>query len=1164
MKTKYKNTVCRAFAYICAVAVLFTSVLPVAADNTQVNTNEALIVFGSELKTQNVDRVYKKSDTMATPAVTPDGTEVWRFKASGNFPYLYIDLPVSFGNSYDDGSVYDVEIDYYDSNTGYCIVWYDAIKWGRQVAYELYAEATNTWKTARFTLDNAAFKNGIDSEGDLMLSMAEKGTSYPTSKSPVDIAKIRVIRRPKVNPILAESYVDSYGNAFEYFKKDKIVHNEIRNTTNQKQKIKVEYSLVDAEIGDVVYSTSEALEIGVKQTVLRDIRFETERCGYYNWYVKITNADGSINSVFKEDYISVIKTDPDGIKAETQGIATHATRYRSDASHALVELVAMGNYGMIRQDMEATRWEDWEKVLGDVYFHGSFRHMRALEHAREKGLKILGWVKQAHAWYNGKGKMSGDVNGMPLNEAAYDAHEKYVEVLVKNLAPYIDFWEIWNEPNVAAFNSNGGTPEDLAEVTRRSRRVIDKYDPGSPVIGMSLTHLNGTGLNWREPLLEAGIVDGDKGMNAMSLHPYHFVQSPEEFGIVDWVEEYRDKALEYANKTGVDELPVFITEYGYSPNLSHIGEENGINWPVRSSIIYKSHGVGNYLFYYVMEEKGIIDYDGEDQYGIITTVVEPKYNIEGKLGVVKPRYIALTAMNYVLGGMIEPDGYWEYDNKVYLNRFKSNKFNKNVLAMWRDGDAACVTLDLGVDTVDYYDRYGNMETVYGKDGKFTFVLDGRPAYIAGNFKQNRIVDYAPIAEFGSLNLAVPQGDAENLDVVTSADRNCEAVFTTHGKKGESVKVSFENGKARFNVPGNGNVGDKSFVDVSVFENGKQISFVQIPINIVNSVDSELTFELIDSSNLENWNGRFNISNNCLEKSAKGYVEFIEPAEFAALGRIDFGEIGNKSQKEVVFNIPNLAERGLKTITYRIVNENSDAQQPTEFSITHNFGVAAQPKTKVVIDGVAEVGEWTVDNKMTAQAPGNFIPHPNMSADYADPSPCEKPEDKSADVTVMWDNGYLYMYTEVRDDVYFQNEMVENSWKTDGMQFGVYADIGEVDFTAIGQTNTNFHEYTIAINKDSGKVEVYKSRTQDDKTKIGMVDVEAKARRNGNVTTYEWAIPWAEMVGIEGWHPKAGQILKFSMLWNDNDGAGRKGWIEYASGIGTGKDNRLFTTLMLVE
>jgi len=53
--------------------------------------------------------------------------------------------------------------------------------------------------------------------------------------------------------------------------------------------------------------------------------------------------------------------------------------------------------------------------------------------------------------------------------------------------------------------------------------------------------------------------------------------------------------------------------------------------------------------------------------------------------------------------------------------------------MWRDGDAASVTLDLGVDTVDFYDRYGNKEVVYGRDGKFTFICVCNGRYYGGGF-----------------------------------------------------------------------------------------------------------------------------------------------------------------------------------------------------------------------------------------------------------------------------------------------------------------------------------------------------------------------------------------------------------------------------------------------
>ena len=37
-----------------------------------------------------------------------------------------------------------------------------------------------------------------------------------------------------------------------------------------------------------------------------------------------------------------------------------------------------------------------------------------------------------------------------------------------------------------------------------------------------------------------------------------------------------------------------------------------------------------------------------------------------------------------------------------------------------------------------------------------------------------------------------------------------------------------------------------------------------------------------------------------------------------------------------------------------------------------------------------------------------------------------------------------------------------------------------------------------------------------------------------------------------------------MLVNDNDGAGREGWVEYASGIGKTKDTTLFTFLNVIK
>lgn len=1160
----YINNAKRILSCVFAFAMLFTSITPVwAADTDDIsqNPNEALIVFGEDIQTINIESYNAASSTMLTSTVLSGGIEAGRFTAKGNYPYFYIDLPSAFGNSYDDGSVYEFEINYFDNNGGYMFVWYDAIKWGKQRAYELYPGKTKMWKTVKFTVDNAAFKGGVDKKGDIMLSFKEIGGSLPTSPQPIDIRSIKITRIPKANPILAESFVDVVGNAFGYYSKEKIVHNELRNTTNKKQKVNVEYCLIDEEVKDKVFSKTQEIEIPAKSTVTTDVNIESERCGTYRWYVNITNADGTINSVFKEDSISIIKTDPNGIKSETQGIHSQAARHLNDVSKDLIDLIVASNCGWYRHEKDYIAWEDHERIKGDLYFHGSQRNIRAAKYAKECGLNVLAFLKSDNKFYEGITSSAGDF--MPSNEEAYDGFGRWAELMVKTYAPYVDVWEVWNEPNVTTFNKNGGEPEDLVELTKRVRKVVDKYDPTASVSGMCLVYIYGTGLEWRDKLLEGGIIDGDNGMNEMSLHTYHFTESPEAFrdtgkSIYEWVQEWQTIANEYAAKTGAGEIPVNITEYGFPASLAHVAAVDGadVNWGVRASILYKAHGVGDRLFYFNLERRGIVGIDGEDTYGIVTSTNAAHHNIEGKLGVVLPRYVAFTAMNYVLGGTVEADGKWVLDNDVYLNRFKSDKFNKNILAMWCEDKTETITLDLGVDKVDYYDRYGNQTTIYGRDGIFTFVLDGRPSYIVGDFKKNRVVNYAPVVEYNNLEMVVPVNDEKVLTVETDAGRNCEAIFTTHGEAAQSTTVKFENGKASFSVPGNGSIGDKSYVDVKVFEDGRLISFNQIKLTIENAIDAELSFNLVDSNNLGNWDAKLNIKNNSVNKALDGYVEFSKPAVFKELGKIDIGNVRAEESKEITFNIPNISEREKTEIVYTITDRQGSIK-PVEYKKEYDFsGVIVKPKDKVVVDGIASEGEWAEGIWQTVSAPQNFVTNNSMRI--------VSPEDKSAKFGVMWDEENFYMYTEVTDDVYFQNETMANSWNCDGMQMGIYADLGEEDFVAIGVRNTTYHEYAIAINKDTNEAELYKSRVQDDRTAVGPVKVPAKAIRKGNITTYEVAIPWEQMVGIEGWHPAPGATLRFGMIWNDNDGDGRKGWIEHAAGIGFNKDSTLFKDYLCVE
>jgi len=56
-------------------------------------------------------------------------------------------------------------------------------------------------------------------------------------------------------------------------------------------------------------------------------------------------------------------------------------------------------------------------------------------------------------------------------------------------------------------------------------------------------------------------------------------------------------------------------------------------------------------------------------------------------------------------------------------------------------------------------------------------------------------------------------------------------------------------------------------------------------------------------------------------------------------------------------------------------------------------------------------------------------------------------------------------------------------------------------------------------------------------------------------------PWKELNPLE---PGRGKLFSFSILVNDNDGAGRRGWIEWASGIGQGKNPKLYAVCRFTE
>ncbi|MNF19435.1 hypothetical protein D3C80_2242310 [compost metagenome] len=60
-----------------------------------------------------------------------------------------------------------------------------------------------------------------------------------------------------------------------------------------------------------------------------------------------------------------------------------------------------------------------------------------------------------------------------------------------------------------------------------------------------------------------------------------------------------------------------------------------------------------------------------------------------------------------------------------------------------------------------------------------------------------------------------------------------------------------------------------------------------------------------------------------------------------------------------------------------------------------------------------------------------------------------------------------------------------------------------------------------------------------------------------------AIPWSALLPA-GTTAAPGSDFGFSLLINDDDGSGRRGWMEYMGGIGSSKDPDAFGDLLLVN
>ena len=132
-----------------------------------------------------------------------------------------------------------------------------------------------------------------------------------------------------------------------------------------------------------------------------------------------------------------------------------------------------------------------------------------------------------------------------------DAWKEYVRRIVSRYADQIDYWEIWNEPNLDHFWKDPD-PGRYLQLFRETAAIIRECAPNAKIV---LGGLNGIPLGYLEECLKLGLAEE---VDILNIHPYEWNSAPEVF-------HHSYQAMwKLLKKYQWGDRPVWVTETGWS------------------------------------------------------------------------------------------------------------------------------------------------------------------------------------------------------------------------------------------------------------------------------------------------------------------------------------------------------------------------------------------------------------------------------------------------------------------------------------------------------------------------------------------------------------------------------------------------------------------------
>lgn len=976
-----------------------------------------------------------------------------------------------------------------------------------------------------------------------------------TCEGTVNIDNI-LIKESKENGLLYHLSTEHIGNIFNGDDEKKF-HLRYKNVLNSPIKANINYEVytVDGNKVDVGFIADAELEPGEEEEA--DFVTKVTRYDCYDIYIKseieIEGEAQKYKCETKNIMFSIANKLDEGDELNKM-IGLNTPHFETKDWEPTKELFLQAGISGMRNTFRWDQVEPYPAIPGK--YDSNPAKYTFYEDVHASGIEVMATLdKGANVLYSDTGK---DFNKLSFvsddTPKRWEGYRNYIDYISKSekYKNEVTYWQVLNEPNWDL------SAEKYCKILKTTYEIIKKNNPDAIVVGLNTGSMPWA---WIEECFQ--IMDGkfNEYMDVIAVHPYDFDYG--EYRTVlnanPWSTVLRDYMIEGKIKQLNDlmakyncDMPIQVTELGITstPKVRSIKAQAADC--VQMVAVMTGYGnIQKYFWYSFMNNK-VRGYEYVSE-GNSTEYTEANFGLVGNYEdpvpyAAKPGYIALTGYNKLMGNAQVVD-------KIVKDKTRIYKFQKadgkQIIMIWRDEQSENISLKLGTNSIDVYDIYTNYEgTIKATDGVYDFTANLEPIYIIGDFKEFELTEGNIVVNNANVKSII--NDVCTFTYTDKRNRNLriEAVGTPYAKI-ESI-TDFKNGKGSVVV----NILDGAFeeepITVKIFD-GDNLLYYGKAYAVIKEGGLKASYSIGDDPMGTNRTViNLSVTNETAGKELSGTVE------------VDFTQFGGKVEKRRLIG---LKPGETKTVYLNLPKSPYIKNVASTAQIRMNDGVGIDKDLSAIAD--AKVAYNTTGKKDVTVFDKDFEAESVFAANdrYAAKSYESQfneiwggSGDCSFTGSMMWDEENLYIKCEVKDDVFYQTEEGTGIWKGDSLQIGVQ------DISLIGQgagdTAKQFTEVGVAL-KD-GKKQAYRWSAQPSTLlEAGNFEnYDLKVEREGAKTVYKIVIPWKELIGRTT--VTEGELYRFCIIANDNDGQNRRGYVALTDGIGGTKDAEKFCKITLVK